>query len=78
MSEVFKYCLNEQPITCLLVNRDNQLLRVFYNAAKLLEFPVGEAILDVTEIVSSGLRLPLSTALHRAKRDSPTSFIYGS
>ena len=69
LSEVFKYCLNEQPITCLLVNQDNQLLRIFYNAAKLLEFPVGEAILDVTEIVHPGLRLPLSTALHRAKRD---------
>ena len=67
--EVFKYCLNEQPLTCLLVNHDNQLLRIFYNAAQLLEFPVGEAILDVTEIVNPGLKLPLSTALHRAKRD---------
>ena len=61
LSEVFKYCLNEQPLTCLLVNQDNQLMRVFYNAAQLLEFPVGEAILDVTEIVNPGLRLPLST-----------------
>ena len=69
LSEVFKYCLNEQPITCLLVSQNNQLLRVFYNAAQLLEFPVGEAILDVIEIVPSGLQLPLSTALHRAKRD---------
>ena len=69
LSEVFRYCLNEQPITCLLVNQDNQLLRVFYNAARLLEFPVGEAILDVTEIVNPALKLPLATALHRAKRD---------
>ena len=69
LSQVFKYCLNEQPITCLLVNRENQLLRVFYNAAQLLEFPIGEAILEVTEIVNPGLKLPLSTALHRAKRD---------
>ena len=69
LSEVFKYCLNQQPITCLLVNHDNQLLRVFYNAAQLLEFPIGEAILEVTEIVNPALKLPLSTALHRAKRD---------
>ena len=69
LSQVFKYCLDEQPITCLLVSQNNQLLRVFYNAAQLLEFPVGEAILDVVEIVPSGLQLPLSTALHRAKRD---------
>ena len=69
LSEVFKYCLNEQPITCLLVSQNNQLLRVFYNAAQLLEFPIGEAMLDVVEIVPPGLQLPLSTALHRAKRD---------
>ena len=69
LADVFKYCLNQQPLTCLLVNRDNQLLRVFYNAAGLLEFPVGKANLDVTEIVHPNLRLPLSTALHRAKRD---------
>ena len=69
LSEVFKYCFNEQLITCLLVDGDDRLLRVFYNAAKLLEFSVGEAVLDVTEIVNPGLKLPLSTALHRAKRD---------
>ena len=70
LSEVFKYCLDRRQVTCLLVNRDNQLLRVFYNEAQLLEFPVGEAILDVTEIVHPELRLPLSTALHRAKREA--------
>ena len=69
LAEVFKYCLDRQLITCLLVNRDNQLLRVFYNAAGLLEFPVGKANLDVTEIVHPSLKLPLSTALHRAKRN---------
>lgn len=69
LKEVFKYCLSDRKITCLLVDRDNQLLRVFYNAAQLLEFPIGEAVLDVTEIVHPSLKLPLSTALHRTKRD---------
>ena len=69
LSEVFKYCFDRRQLTCLLVNNDNQLLRIFYNEAQLLEFPVGEAILDVTEIVRPDLKLPLSTALHRAKRD---------
>ena len=69
LADVFKYCLARQPITCLLVNQENQLLRVFYNAAELLEFPVGKANLDITEIVHPDLKLPLSTALHRAKRD---------
>lgn len=69
LSEVFKYALSDRKISCFLVDRDNQLLRVFYNAARLLEFPVGEAILEVTEIVDPKLKLPLSTALHRAKRN---------
>ncbi len=69
LGEVFKYCLSERQITCLLVNQNNQLLRVFYNAARLLEFPVGQPVLDVTEIVHPSLKLPLSTALHRTKRD---------
>ncbi|MGB3518397.1 MAG: CheR family methyltransferase, partial [Elainellaceae cyanobacterium] len=43
IGEVFRYCLPERQMTCLLINQDNRLLRVFYNAAQLLEFPVGEA-----------------------------------
>ncbi|MGB3691927.1 MAG: chemotaxis protein CheB [Spirulinaceae cyanobacterium] len=69
LGEVFKYCLAERQITCLLVNQKNQLLRVFYNAARWLEFPVGQPVLDVTEIIHPSLKLPLSTALHRTKRD---------
>ena len=69
LAEVFKYSLNERKISCFLVDRENQLIRNFYNVAQLLEFPVGEAILDVTEIVNPKLKLPLSTALHRAKRN---------
>jgi two-component system CheB/CheR fusion protein len=69
IGEVFRYSLADRKMTCLLVNPDNRLLRVFYNGAELLQFPVGEALLDVTEIVHPDLRLPLSTALHRTKRD---------
>ncbi|WP_201026165.1 chemotaxis protein CheB [Mastigocoleus testarum] len=69
LGDVFRYCLGERELSCLLVNRDNQLIRVFYNNANLLEYPVGEAVLDVTEIIHPNLKLPLSTALNRAKRD---------
>ncbi|WP_036481558.1 chemotaxis protein CheB [Myxosarcina sp. GI1] len=69
LKEVFKYCLSDRKITCVLVDIENQLLRVFHNAAGLLEFPIGEAMLDITEIVNPSLRLPLTTALYRAKRD---------
>ncbi|MEL6382576.1 MAG: ATP-binding protein, partial [Cyanobacteria bacterium J06626_18] len=69
LSEVFDLCLAERQITCLLVSHDNQMLRVFHNAAQLLNYPVGAANLEVTEIVHPALKLPLSTALHRTKRD---------
>ncbi|MEB3215371.1 MAG: chemotaxis protein CheB [Nostocales cyanobacterium 94392] len=67
--EVLNYCLEERKLTCLLINGDNQLLRVFYNSANLLEYQVGETVLDIIEIIHRDLKLPLSTALHRAKRD---------
>ncbi len=63
------FCLEERKLTFLLVNRNNQLLRIFYNNANLLTFSVGEAVLDITELIHPDLKLPLSTALHRAKRD---------
>lgn len=69
LGEVFDLCLAERQITCLLVNSDSQLLRVFHNAAQLLSYPIGAANLEVTEIVHPALKLPLSTALHRTKRD---------
>jgi len=69
IDEVFALCMPEREITCLLVKSDNQLLRVFHNSARLLNFPVGEANLEVADIVVPGLKLPLSTALHRTRRD---------
>ncbi|AFY58076.1 PAS domain S-box [Rivularia sp. PCC 7116] len=69
LGEVFKQCLGERQLTCVLVNGENQMVRVFHNSARLLDYPLGEAMLDITEIVHPALRLPLSTALHRAKRD---------
>ncbi len=67
--EVFRLGFGERKVTCLLVNIDNRLLNVFYNDAELLQIPVGEANLEVTEIILPELKLPMGTALHRAKRD---------
>ncbi|GAB4287069.1 MAG: chemotaxis protein CheB [Oscillatoriaceae cyanobacterium] len=72
LEDVFKFCAGEKQITCLLVNQDNQLMYVFCNTAKLLDLPVGEARLDVTEVIHPSLSLPLMTALHRARRDRQT------
>ncbi|NET91109.1 MAG: response regulator [Kamptonema sp. SIO1D9] len=77
VEEVFKYSFIQRQVTCLLVNRQNQLLRVFYNSANLLQFPVGEAVLEITELVHPALKLPLSTALHRAKQDGESVLYTG-
>lgn len=75
--EVFQIGFGERKITTLLVNLDNRLLNVFYNEADLLQIPMGEANLEITEIILPELKLPLSTALHRAKRDKQTVLYTG-
>lgn len=69
LAEVFRFSFAERKVTCLLASKENRLLNVFFNEAKLLEIPVGEANLDITDLVLSELKLPLGTALHRAQRD---------
>jgi two-component system CheB/CheR fusion protein len=77
LGKVFQLCLPERQMTCLLVNAENQLIRVFYNAAHLLDYPIGYANLDVTEIVHPALKLPLTTALHRTRRDKQSVLYTG-
>ncbi|MBE9068911.1 PAS domain-containing protein [Leptolyngbya cf. ectocarpi LEGE 11479] len=69
LGQVFSFCFGDRRSTCLLINESNKLLRVFYDGADLLRLPLGEANLDVISIVPPPLQLPLSTALHRAKRE---------
>ena len=69
IKDAFKYAFGHRKVTCLLVNRENKLLRIFHNSADLLELAVGEVQMDVTAMVPQGLTLPLETALHRAKRE---------
>ncbi|MEB3211032.1 MAG: PAS domain S-box protein [Leptolyngbyaceae bacterium] len=69
LEQVFQTCLADRRVTCILASQTYQLLHVFYNTAQVLEFPVGFAQMDVTRIVPPNLRLPLTTALNRVKRD---------
>ena len=71
----FKYAFGDRKVTCMLVNRENKLVRIFHNSAKLLELSVGEVQMDVVDMVPKELSLPLETALHRAKREEkPVSY----
>ena len=69
LKNVFNHVFGERQATCLLVNRENKPIRIFYNSAQLLELSVGEVQLNVTDLVPEQLRMPLETALHRAKRE---------
>lgn len=77
LSQVFKFFFGDRRSTCLLVDEDNKLLRVFYDAADLLRLPLGEVNMDVIAIVPPPLQLPLSTALHRAKREGESVLYTG-
>jgi len=69
LDSVFNLCFAEQRLTCVLINQDFQLLHIFHNGADLLSFSTGKAKLDITELVPIPLKLPLRTAIHRAKRE---------
>jgi len=69
LDSVFNLCFAEQRLTCVLINQDFQLLHIFHNGADLLSFSTGKAKLDITELVPTPLKLPLRTAIHRAKRE---------
>lgn len=66
---VLRLGFGDRPITCVLVNGRNQLLHVFCNTAQLLSFPTEEANLTLTDMVPLSLKLPLSNALLRIRRD---------
>ncbi|MEA5520574.1 CheR family methyltransferase [Limnoraphis robusta] len=69
LEEIFKQSFESRLITCVLVNRENRLIHVFYNTADLLEISLGEADLEISKIIHPDLKLPLATSLHRAKRN---------
>ena len=69
IATAFKHAFGDRKVTCLAVNHSNQLVQIFHNSAQLLELAVGEVRMNVTEMVPKELRLPLDTALHRAKRE---------
>ena len=63
----FAALLENRIATCILVNRDNQLLHVCGDALKLLRIVPGRASQDLLKMMPTSLNLPLSTALHRAR-----------
>ncbi|KST61947.1 chemotaxis protein CheB [Mastigocoleus testarum] len=73
----FSSFLQEHRTTCLLVNKDNQVIHFFQDLLSVLKLPLGNPTMEVTRLVPLALQLPLNTALHRAKREKRAVFFGG-
>ena len=69
LEETLNAVLIESNSTCLIVDKENQVLHVFGNTADVLEIRYGRVTQDAVKLVVPALELPLNTALHRAKRE---------
>ncbi|MEO0967572.1 MAG: chemotaxis protein CheB [Cyanobacteria bacterium J06639_18] len=65
----FSSFLQEHRTTCLLVNKENQVIHFFQDLLSVMRLPLGNPTMEVTKLVPLELQLPLNTALHRAKRE---------
>ena len=55
--------------TCVLLDDHQNLLHVVVDAARLLQVPQGAVTQQITAMLPDDLRVPVSTALSRARRD---------
>ncbi|MGD2180642.1 chemotaxis protein CheB [Lusitaniella coriacea] len=69
LDKAFSGFLVERKATCLLVDRENQLLYIFNDSLEVLKFSTGRTTNDLTKLVLAPLQLPLITALYRAQRE---------
>lgn len=69
LNEAFSTFLSEQKSTCFLIDKNYHLFHIFNHSLEVLKFSTGRTTTDITKLVSPNLQLPLTTALHRAKRE---------
>ncbi|MEM9539893.1 MAG: PAS domain-containing protein [Cyanobacteria bacterium P01_E01_bin.42] len=68
----FKEFAIERQATCFLIDRGDRLLHIVADPLKLLQLPVGRVTYDIVQLLPEPLRLPLNTALHRARQVKET------
>lgn len=62
--------------TCVLLDDQQNLLHVVVDAARLLQVPQGEVTQQITAMLPADLRIPVSTALSRTRRDGePVTYL---
>jgi two-component system CheB/CheR fusion protein len=69
LEDIFHFCFGDIRSTCLLLDINNHVIHTFYDGAQLLNFPIGQPNLEMSAILPQPLHLPLTTAVHRAKRE---------
>lgn len=70
LDETLKTILKDRQTLCLIVDREHQLLHVYGDSTDILTVPQGKLTRGAIDMVVSTLKLPLNTALHRAKKES--------
>ncbi len=68
LTMAFQSLLTYQQATCLVVDRQNQLIHVCGDALNLLRVPTGRASQDVVQMLPKELQLPISTALYQTRQ----------
>ena len=75
LEETLKHLLGDRQGLCLIVDPEHKLLHVYGDARDLLLVPQGELTKEVLQLIVPALKLPLNTALHRAKKeDRPVTY----
>ena len=67
INRAFVTFIRELGATCVLVNEENKLINVIVDCLKILQVPQGTMTQEVTAMLPRELKVPLNTALHRAK-----------
>ncbi len=65
---IYEKLLNKYVPPCLLIDENYELLHIFGNAGRFLDFPVGKSTLSVLKIMDKDLLLALSTAVTRSTK----------
>ena len=78
LETAFKTLLNQNEATCLLVDRQLQLLYVCGDSLRLLRVPDGRRSNELLEMLPQSLQLPLSTGLHRIRQGRDNRVHYSS
>ncbi|MGB2924799.1 MAG: chemotaxis protein CheB [Limnothrix sp.] len=77
LNAAFSSFVKRRTCSCLLINDNLELFHVVTDAVGIIQVPEGSMTRMIADLVPEELRLPINTALHRAKREQKP-VLYGS